>query len=370
MKGLGNYLKEKIRDFARSIGLPIFGVTSSDPLECLEPVLEKRRALKLDSPFEKNWQIEKRCRPRKSFPWARSILCFGMPYGEYEDEDNREKIFARYALVKDYHIVMREKLKKVGAYIKKLVGENFRYHICVDSFPIVERALAYRAGLGWYGKNCLLYNPQYGSWFFLGEVIVNIPLEEDEPLDRDGCKKCEECIKACPTGAIRQAYSLDARKCISCITQSPGYIPLELREKMGYWIYGCDICQEVCPHNGKRRSNDSLYSTDDTAYKLIELLNITEEQFREKYSGTVLCWAGRSIIRRNAAVALGNTGKQECIPRVEHLLYDEDPLVRAHTAWAVGKLGGVIAAEILRKAYGSEKDSAVKKEIENALSMT
>jgi len=293
-----------------------------------------------------------------------------MPYWK-RGEENREKIFARYALSRDYHFVMREKLKKVGAFIEKLVGEDFKYHICVDSFPIVERALAYRAGMGWYGKNCLLYNPGYGSWFFLGELIVSISLEEDKPVDSKGCSGCKACIKACPTGALREPYSLDARKCISCITQSPGFIPLNFREKLGYRVYGCDVCQEVCPQNRAGAGRSLLSgSGEEIVPKLLELLNITEEQFREKYSGTVLCWAGRSIIRRNAAVALGNTGSRELIPRIKQHLYDEDPLVRAHTAWAVGKLGGFDSAELLRKAYESERDSTVKKEIENALNLT
>jgi len=274
-------------------------------------------------------------------------------------------------LGRDYHFVMKDKLTKVGEFIKQLVGEDFKYRICVDSFPLAERALAYRAGVGWYGKNCLLYNPDYGSWFFLGELIINIPLEEDKPLDGNGCSGCEVCINACPTGALKEPYILDARKCISCMTQSPGFIPFNIREKLGYRVYGCDVCQEVCPQNGAGAEKSPLFHTgEEIVPKLLELLNITEEQFREKYSGTVLCWAGRSIIRRNASVALGNTGGRELVPLIKKHLYDEDPLVRAHTAWAVGKLGGLGSAEFLRKAWERERDSDVKRQMENALNLT
>jgi len=363
-------VKEKIRNFAKEIGLPIFGITSPEPLKCLELFIARRKSLGLESPFEKKWSVEKRCYPERCFSEAKSIICVGMPYqgvDGWQAPGELKKCLSRFVWGKDYHVVMKGKLEQMAGFIKNLVGENFKYISCVDSTPLVERALAYRAGIGWYGKNCLLYTPECGSWFFLGELVTNIRIETDRPMNGKKCASCDLCLRSCPTGAIIEPFNLDAKKCISCLTQSPGFIPLELRSKMGAHVYGCDICQEVCPWNEINFGDRGRLGGGEVAVQsLLELLYISESQFKEKYSTSAMGWAGRDVIRRNAAVALGNIGHGDLVAELEPALYDSEPVIRAHTAWALGKIGGMRAKNLLQEALGRERDPTVRKEISRA----
>jgi len=242
-------IKQRAKEYAKDIGLPIFGVASPEPLSHLRVLLEKRKREGLESPFEKRWQTEVRCRPDFLLSSVKSIICVGLPY--YPSSAGEVQPLwgiSRHAWGRDYHLVLKEKLELLGDFLRSLTGAGFEYKTVVDSVPLVERALAHRAGLGWYGKNNLLINPYYGSWFVLGELLTNLELEPDAPLDKN-CGSCEICLKACPTGALLAPYQLDARRCVSCLTQSKDDVPPGLREKVGRSVYGCDICQEVCPVN-------------------------------------------------------------------------------------------------------------------------
>ncbi|NLK01179.1 MAG: tRNA epoxyqueuosine(34) reductase QueG, partial [Clostridia bacterium] len=243
-------IKEKIREYANKIGLPLFGVTSPEPLDYLREFLDQRKSKGYDTVFEKGWTASRRCEVKQHFPGARSVICVGLPYYQQPRKGGDQKnkgYLSLYTRGVDYHRVLKHKLKELALFVEGLV-DGFEYMICVDTIPLVEKALAHRAGLGWQGKNSLLYSPHYGSWFFLGELITNLYLTPDTPIPNK-CGGCNKCISSCPANAIKEHYILDAGKCISGVLQNPGIIPVEMRKKIGKNVFGCDICQVVCPHN-------------------------------------------------------------------------------------------------------------------------
>jgi epoxyqueuosine reductase len=240
----------------------------------------------------------------------------------------------------------------------------------VDSGPVLERDLAGVAGLGWIGKNTHLISPKKGSWFFLGELFIDLPLAYDRPM-RDRCGRCELCLKACPTNAFIGPYVLDARRCISYLTiELKGWIPRHLRPLIGNHIFGCDICQEVCPYNVKAEASlERAYQPRDGLHapKLIPLLSLDRDEFRRRFKGSPILRAKRRGFLRNVAVALGNLKCLEAVPELIRALDDEEPLVRGHAAWALGEIGSGSALEALRRRFEVETDVEVANEIDEAI---
>ncbi len=240
----------------------------------------------------------------------------------------------------------------------------------IDSGPVLERDFAGIAGLGWIGKNTNLISPKKGSWFFLGELFLNIPLAYDKPV-RDRCGRCDLCLKACPTQAFVGPYILDARRCISYLTiELKGSMPRHLRPLIGQHIFGCDICQDVCPYNTKARStNERAFAPREgvDAPALIPLLALSEEEFRCRFRGSPIRRAKRRGFLRNVAVALGNSGSLEAVPALVAALLDPEPLVRGHAAWALGRIGGAEALAALQGRLKTEVDPEVKDELEQAI---
>jgi epoxyqueuosine reductase len=248
----------------------------------------------------------------------------------------------------------------------------------VDTGRMVDRAVAQRAGLGWYGKNTNILTKGWGSWVFLAEIVTNLPLEYDTPI-KTNCGSCELCLHACPTQALPNPYELDNTRCISFLTiELRGSIPLELRPLMGNLIFGCDICQEVCPVNrvAERRLPASFQGHAEfrprpsvgTSPELLPLLSLTEEQFRERFRRSPIRRAKRRGLLRNVCVALGNSGDPQAVPALIKALHDSEPLIRGHAAWALGRIGGTQAIQALREAQETEEDAEVRKEIQAALS--
>jgi epoxyqueuosine reductase len=312
--------------------------------------------------------------PRALVPWAVSVVSVGMnyytPHPRLETTKNEKGWISRYAWGDDYHDLMKPRLEALLEAIRDMHGGPVEGKAFVDSGPVLERDFAGVAGLGWIGKNTHLISPKKGSWFFLGELFLSIELDYDRPM-RDRCGKCDLCLKACPTSAFVGPYILDARRCISYLTiELKGWVPRHLRPLMGNHIFGCDICQEVCPYNVKARSSSEpayaprtgLYAPD-----LIPLLALTEREFRARFRGSPILRAKRRGFLRNVAVALGNIGNAEAVPALIHALDDEEPLVRGHGAWALGRIGTAEAVDALRRRLGSEEDTHVKVEIEEAI---
>ena len=372
-------LTATVKRLAAESGLAVAAVTDAAPFVELEPVLlghiEAGRVAGLD------WFTPERasfsCDPRNLQASARSILAVGVAYrlpdaGKPDDGVPRGRI-SRYARGVDYHQLLKSRMRRLHARIEDEVGRPVEARFLVDTARIVDRAVAARAGLGWYGKHSCLIVPGHGSWVLLGELVLDLELEPDAPLERD-CGRCTICLDRCPTGAIVAPYTVDAPRCLSFQTiEQRGAIPREIRPLLGDWVYGCDVCQEVCPYTGAvREPADPAFeprSLENAYPSLAWLLRMTEEEFRETYRGTPVLRAKRRGLARNAAVALGNVGTEADVPvLVEALAGHDEPLVRGHAAWALGRLGGGGTRQALEQARRLDPDEEVRGEVEATLS--
>lgn len=310
---------------------------------------------------------ERRADPALLWPGARSVICVAKSYFVPEPvcRDPRAGRISRYAWGTDYHEVLSEKLRELVRFVEGLGG---RVKACVDTAAILEKPWAQAAGLGWQGKHSNLIARDLGSWFFLGEVVTDLDLEPDAPIRKDFCGTCTRCIDHCPTRAIVAPYVVDARRCISYLTiEHHGPIPRDLRPFLGNLIFGCDLCQDVCPWNKFARpapEKEFLPREGLRAPALVELLGMTREEFARRFRASPVKRARYAGFLRNVAVALGNSGDPGAVPALERALEHEEPLVRAHAAWALGRLG---AREALRARREHEKDPVVCAEIEAAL---
>ncbi len=315
---------------------------------------------------------EKRRDTRLPVPGTTHALVVALDYGGKEPSGP----VARYARGDDYHDVMESRLREVHARLERDAGRAIAGKPYVDTGPILERDLARRAGLGWFGKNTNLLNPQLGSFFFLGALVLDAALVADAPFEEDRCGTCTRCIDACPTGAIVAPRRLDARRCISYLTiELKGEIPVELREPLGELIYGCDICQDVCPWNVRfaRPSNVPEFAAraaiagKDAATLASDLLVMTQEEFGAAFKGSPMKRAKLAGLQRNSSVVLGNIGTDDDVPILAVALKDASPLVRGHAAWGLGNIRTPDALAALRAADTLESDAFVAREVRSAL---
>ena len=371
-------LTARIRYLAATHGLAVSAVTTADPFPAVADHLERHIAAGHVEGMD--WFTPERARESTDIhtlhPTARSIISFGLAYWSGPAEKPNDGVprgrISRYAWGRDYHRVLKRRMKALLADMNDLVGRELDVRILVDTARIVERAVAARAGLGWYGKNANLIVPGRGSWVLLGEMVTDLDLEPGEPLDRD-CGRCTICIDRCPTGAIVAPYTIHAPSCISYLTiELRGVIPHELRPKLGDWVYGCDVCQDVCPYTGAAKIVDDPdlrpASVDNAFPSLHWLLRMTPEEFGATYFGTPVPRAKRRGLGRNAAVALGNIGTEDDVPILAQALATHDePMVRGHAAWALGRMGGSAARDALDTARKRETDAYVLSEVSRAL---
>jgi epoxyqueuosine reductase len=376
-------LKESILAEAKRLGFNLAGVTSSDPPSHL-------------GVFER-WLVEghhgemgylstdraraRRADPRSILPECKSILVLGWEHtipGSNEDLTGGENQpskgrIASYAWDEDYHNVIPPQLEALAAYIETLVGEPVPNRWYTDTGPILERDLAQRAGLGWIGKNTCLINPTNGSYFLLAELFLGIDLEPDPPFLADRCGSCTRCIEACPTSCILPDRTIDAQQCISYLTiELKGPIPLEIRPQMDNWIFGCDICQQVCPWNQRFARADESEIVPERAQivtpELAAELSLSPEDFNRKFKGNPVKRTKRRGYLRNVAVALGNSRDIASAPSLAKSLESEpEPLVRGHAAWALGQMNDDYARRALLEAAAQEMDPEVLAEIQTAL---
>jgi len=312
---------------------------------------------------------ERRFDPRLLDPRLRSVVSLGYPYDAPASPqvDWRAELrgrIAAYALGIDYHDRVLKKAHAVASLIAVLrPGAVTRAY--VDTGPVFEREWATEAGLGWFGKNTNLLNRESGSYFFLSEIFTDLELEPDREPYRDHCGTCRRCLDLCPTGALGDGYLMEPRLCISYLTiENRGPIPIELRPKLGEWIFGCDICQEVCPWNDPR----SFDGAEELAPRLAELLALDEAGFRRRYGQSAVRRTKRRGLLRNACVALGNSGNHDAVaPLIRALEAEPEALVRAHAAWALGRLGGSAARAALDRRVRAEPDPGTGREIKAAL---
>jgi len=373
-------LTQAVKAEARRLGFELVGVTTPDPLAGFP---RYQRWLEAGLHGEMGYLANERARqrradPRHVLPECRSILVLGMrhakaPAASATSPSDLKGRVAAYAWGEDYHQVFAERMGALVAFIEAQVGEPVPHRSYSDTGPILERELAQRAGLGWIGKNSMLINPGSGSYYLPGELLLGIDLTPDPPFASDHCGSCTRCLQACPTNCILPDRTIDARRCISYLTiELKGSIPAELRPMTGQWVFGCDVCQQVCPWNQRFAPTDGdpafAPRHDLPEVDLRAELALTPEAFNAKFKGSPVKRAKRRGYLCNVAVALGNSGNPEAIPALaEALLHEAEPLVRAHAAWALGQIGGEPAVEALREAETNEGEEAVLGEIRAAL---
>lgn len=402
----------ELKAWARAHGIAALGVAAAEPLLAERAVLAQRRRLGLTSPFEEP-DVELRVDPQRLLPGARSWISVAVSYyvppppgadpartarvpaAERPHPDPRYDApgrpraraagrpgtrrrrlrgwISRHAWGRDYHRVVRERLEAVAGFIAARFPEA-QCRAFVDTGPPVDRAVAQRAGTGSVGKNCSVFVPGYGSWVVLGTLLTTLELPPDPPAPPPGyeCLDCDLCIRACPTGALLGPNRLDPHRCLSYVTQMRGPVPEPWREALGNRIYGCDTCQAVCPRNRRLPfAGDPEFAPEsewDHAPDLLALLRLGNREFRRIYGGKASGWRGRTVLQRNAVLALGNLADARAVPALAELLRaDPRPVIRGAAAWALGRIGGDGAVAALRDAEAREQDPAVRHEVAAAL---
>jgi epoxyqueuosine reductase len=369
-------VSRRIADEARQLGFDLVGITPPVP-----PTTIERYQVWLASGF--HGEMAYLARPDATAkradlsliqPGLRSVVTVGANYHTVAlppgvRDDPSRGIFASYAWGDEYHEWFLSRLHRLAAFIQDICGEPVAYRAYVDTGPILEREIAVSGGLGFVGKNTNLIHPELGSWLFLGELFLAVELPATQPgADRGTCGGCTRCLDACPTGALTAPYVLDARRCISYLTiELTGIIPRELRPLVGNRIFGCDICQEVCPWN-RRFARPALEPAfqprpDALAPRLLELLALGASDFRQRFRDSPVKRAKRRGLLRNVVVALGNWGDRSTVAPLARAIGDDEPLVRGHAAWALGRIACSQAQSALAQALTAETDPWVQEEI-------
>lgn len=376
--------RERLREQLGALGFDEVRFVRLEPLEAggLRAWIEAGRHA------EMAWMertVEKRTDPGLVLAGARSAILLGVNYWRQGDPAaaSGHPRWARYALHEDYHDTIKPGLAAAGALLERDWGlgpADYRYY--VDTGPVLERGWAARSGLGFRGKNAMLISPRHGNWLFLASVLTRLDIEPDAPLRPDAarpgkeepagllCGKCRRCLEACPTDAFPEPGVVDARRCVSYQTiENKGAIPRELRPGIGHRVYGCDVCLEVCPWNRFAQAGRQtlLVARHDLAHLTLgDLLEMTPGRFAETFRRTAVKRLKLTGLLRNACVVAGNSGDTALLPRVVALARHESPLVRAHAVWAVRRLAGSGAVEMLAAAREAEQDPVVLAEYDAA----
>lgn len=365
----GADLRRAVIEAARACGADAVRIAAADALS------ETRD--RLNASFDRgdlqSWPYDERYAaaatdPRTLLADARSVVCVAVAYATPAETTpaGRGRV-SNYAWSNDYHHRMKAMLRSLASELEALGATSA---IACDTAPVAERAFAERAGIGWIGKHTNLIAPGLGSYVFLGEVVTSLDLTPDEPL-RKSCGSCARCVTACPTNALRGDYTIDATRCISDLTQRKDGIPREMRPLIGTWVWGCDLCQDACPPTNRAPRTASAFAPvdDDTrAPVLANLLRLRSGEFKRRYARTAIGWRGAAILRRNAAVAMGNRlDRADVPPLAEAVTGDPHAQVRGHAAWALGRIGSPRALAVLRERLDLESDPLVRDEIEAAL---
>ncbi|MCV0367944.1 MAG: tRNA epoxyqueuosine(34) reductase QueG [Filomicrobium sp.] len=365
-------LKEAVSKRARELGFDAFGVSRPDAIALAGARLETYVAAGHHGDMA--WMettLERRRDPKALMPNARSVIAVAMSYAPDTNpmealSQTSRGLISVYAKGRDYHDVLKGRLKQLAGYLASRSGEDVK--VFVDTAPLMEKPLAAAGGIGWQGKHTNLVSREHGSWLFLGAILTAAELPPDT-AGRDNCGRCQRCLDVCPTAAFPAPYQLDARRCLAYLSiESKAHIPVEFRKPMGNRVYGCDDCLAVCPWNkfasaAREAKFAARVETDNPP--IAELIAIDDRAFRERFAGTPVKRTGRDRIVRNALIAAGNSQDRTMIPLVEERLKDESELVRAMAVWALSQLADPDHFADLRKAYlPREADPDVRNEWE------
>lgn len=367
-----------VKDEAHRLGFTLVGITTPDPpshFDVYQRWIERGNHGSMNY-LSSERALHRRADPRTILPECQSILVCGtmvLPKDSSASTPTSPVQISSFALGEDYHTVLKERLESLVHIIEDRLNKPMEHRIYTDTGPLLERELAQRAGLGWIGKNTCLIHPQLGSYLLLAEMLLDIQLQPDPFFPFDRCGTCTRCIDACPTGCILPDRTLDARRCISYLTiEEKQSIDYDLRGAIGNWLFGCDICQQVCPWNQRFAK-----PTDDPAFQprpflkqpaVADFLLLKPEAWRKPLRGSPLERPRRKGLVRNATIVAGNTGDESTIPFLTELLRsDPEPVIRAHAAWALGQIPGREARSSLQAAANDENDSIVQGEIKRAL---
>lgn len=367
-------LKESLKEAVTDLGIDQIGFASADPFTELKQILIRHRELGRESGFEEP-DIDKRTDPKKIFENPRSIVAIAVAYPSKMNQLPKSEpgayrgILSRSAWGEDYHHVLKRRMQALEEWIKERVPDA-RMESMVDTGPMVDRAVAERAGIGWVGKNCSMISPKLGSWIYLGELVTNIPFPPDTPITED-CGNCTLCMDACPTGALVGPGQLYAGSCISYLTQTKTVLSDQYKKKLGNRLYGCDTCQIVCPKNkGKNWTQHEELQPDPELVKplLKPLLTMSNREFKERFGRSAAAWRGKKPIQRNAVIALGNYKDRSAVTLLGQIL-TEDPRyeIREAAAWSLGQIGSEEALEHLEQALEREQHQEVVASIVKAI---
>ena len=335
-------LKENIKAKSRQLGFILAGVTTPEPpphYSAFENWLAQEHHGELNYLASERSRT-RRADPRQILPECKSILVLATPYSPPAPPTTGEGgEVASYAWGDDYHDILPARGKQLVQFIEEQVGAPGKNRWYTDTGPILERDLAQRAGIGWIGRNTCLIHPKHGSYFLLSEILLDLILQPDPPFVTDHCGTCRRCIEACPTDCILPDRTIDARRCISYLTiELKDDIPIDLREKIGDWVFGCDICQMVCPWNRFAGEGDPVFGDENPLRSLTDELAITTQDFNQRFKRSPVKRAKRRGYLRNVAVALGNLGDMYALPVLNQALEDSEPMVREHAKWAIEKI--------------------------------
>jgi epoxyqueuosine reductase len=400
MEGLTNQLIAK----TQKLGLDLVGIVPAAPGRRLDAYLRWVSAEMHGRMgyLARSDRLQRRQDLNVILPGVQTIISIGLNYHTFKlppevaNDPGRGRI-SNYAWGLDYHDVLTPRLQELADWLDETAGSTSKLY--VDTGAILERDHAESAGLGFTGKNTMLIHPRRGSYFFLGEILTTLAIDKDQwPINNDqrpSCGTCHRCLDACPTNAFPEPYVLDARRCISYLTiELRGWIPRELRPLMGNWVYGCDVCQVVCPFNRfASPTNEAAFypeeqgarsewrvasgewqeaSEDEVVHNslfhsaapsLLDLLALDEAAFNERFTGSPIKRIKRARLVRNACVAAGNWGSRTAVPPLITLLTDPEPLIRGHAAWALQQIGTVEAVTAVAQALSRETDPDVRREM-------
>ena len=349
-------IKEEIIKLSKDIGISKIGFTTADDFDYLEKSLRLAVEEGRNSGFEHK-NIEERIKPKLSLASAKTIISIAVAYPHKLKQQPQKTAYKRGKFTPnswglDYHYVLQDKLDRLAKGIEELTA-NFEYKGMVDTGALVDTAVARRAGIGFIGKNGLVISKEFGSYMFLGELITNLDIEPDQPVDY-GCGDCNRCVTACPTSCLIGDGSMNAKRCLSFQTQDKGVMDLEFRKKIKTVIYGCDICQICCPYN-KGLDNPLATEIDpDLSHpELLPFLELSNGQFKEKFGHVAGSWRGKNILQRNAIIALANANDRSAIPKMLEIIdKGQNPIHVATAIWALSQLVREVHPEMIELVMG------------------